>query len=575
MSEATDDMPKPQSIGIILVHGIGEQRRFEHLDGQGRQIIEALRQQPDTTVTVEIVGHPAAGFHAEQDTWSTGASGSVRAIVKTSDRITHIFNFYEVWWADINERYSLAKQIRFWLWGLAVWAYPHSSRGRGRVLHGTGFVTSPIVPNANRRLFRWWMQFRLFAVGFFFFVAAFSLGPGLLLLQRLLNLKTPDVLKTLTNYISGVKLFNQRHRFGPGFSIRPPDEDLLDTLQEPPRVSVRRRMIRAIAQVALAHYDRWYIVAHSQGTVAAFNGLMETPYAWPGYFTEQAWDDLVRNNLAGPANRTMPRGATMPARPVWATPDAVAYRQRIFERFHGLLTLGSPLEKFAAIWPARVPIARLPAFRPGTTWINVFDPLDPVSGVLKAYDPRDGTLCPGPRNIGYPAYWLLLAAHLRYLTWRSGHCLARDVARWFLNANADHIQDNALGYFGDGTPRARRRWAAALLWWLVAFLLLSAAGTAALHGLAGWWWGVGTCQVCPPPSLTLCERVAAVWHWVWQRDVLIDFGLVTGIAFVGTVIIGALSRVFLFDARGDVQEPDGLPILIDDVEPDAPGLREW
>ncbi len=31
-----------EQVGVILVHGIGEQRRFEHLDGQLRALIGAL-----------------------------------------------------------------------------------------------------------------------------------------------------------------------------------------------------------------------------------------------------------------------------------------------------------------------------------------------------------------------------------------------------------------------------------------------------------------------------------------------------------------------------------------------------
>jgi hypothetical protein len=55
----------PKHIGIVLVHGIGEQRRFEHLDWQGRDIIRAIARQPGVDVTVEIGTGPAAAFHAE------------------------------------------------------------------------------------------------------------------------------------------------------------------------------------------------------------------------------------------------------------------------------------------------------------------------------------------------------------------------------------------------------------------------------------------------------------------------------------------------------------------------------
>jgi hypothetical protein len=32
---------QPERIGVLLVHGIGEQRRFEHLEGEARNIAAA------------------------------------------------------------------------------------------------------------------------------------------------------------------------------------------------------------------------------------------------------------------------------------------------------------------------------------------------------------------------------------------------------------------------------------------------------------------------------------------------------------------------------------------------------
>jgi hypothetical protein len=67
-------------IGIIYVHGIGEQRRFEHLDSQIRPLMDAIRRVVQgTDFTVEIVGGQASTLHADQDTW---ASQPVRAIVR-------------------------------------------------------------------------------------------------------------------------------------------------------------------------------------------------------------------------------------------------------------------------------------------------------------------------------------------------------------------------------------------------------------------------------------------------------------------------------------------------------------
>src|SRR4029077_11352536 len=38
----SDAVRGPERVGLVLVHGIGEQRRFQHLDGQLRDLIRAL-----------------------------------------------------------------------------------------------------------------------------------------------------------------------------------------------------------------------------------------------------------------------------------------------------------------------------------------------------------------------------------------------------------------------------------------------------------------------------------------------------------------------------------------------------
>jgi hypothetical protein len=554
---------RPENIGIVLVHGIGEQRRFEHLDWQGRDIIRAFKHQPGYEITVEIETGPAATFHAEQDTWAAGPHGAVRVVVRetSTQRVTHNFYFHEVWWADVNERYSLAKQLRFWAWGLAVWAYP--SKATAKPLAGMADMTSPSPPGGHDLLIQAWNRLRLFGVGMFFAVGAFSLGPGLLLIQRLLNLKTPNLLKTLSNYISGVKLFNQRSRLGPSLWFPLPNEDFLDTLDEPPRVSVRRRVIRTIASVAQADYDRWYMIAHSQGTIAAFNGLMESPQAWPGYFNETAWRKLCADGLAGPALRSLAAGDSMPHRPVWAAADEIAYRARVFEKLRGVLTLGSPLEKFAAIWPARVPISRIPAFSEDTKWLNILDPLDPVSGELKAYEGHQPTACPPPTNIRYGGSWVLLLAHLRYLTWTGKGCLADRVAQWLLDDNPSVVA-TATGCLKPRSIEIFLRTTAAWAWWLVVFVALALAGGVTIRIGIGWLFDAS------PDKTTW-------WNWIREPLTLKAAIWAASLAIGATTLVGLLSRLFLFSTDKDSPPapvskqtaPDpglGLPRLVASVD---------
>ena len=480
-------MDQLEQVGVIVVHGIGDQRRFEHIDSQARYIVSALRARSGSKVTVDILGAESAAFQAQQDSW--GAQETVRVMVSDAMSGKRVqLNFHEVWWADVNEPYSLFKQLRFWRWGLTVWLYPDKP---GSTLATTASVRTPVVRN---RLFNSVLvRMRLFGIAFVAVIGAASIGMITFLAERLLNLRPPNFVRVFVNYVAGVKLYNQKKRMGAGFPAK--QQDFLDTLDEPPRVSVRRRMIRTIMDVAERPYQRWYVFAHSLGSVIAFNGLMETAYAWPGYFTAERWRGLRRtvpaDSLVGPAKPdwAAPRGNTMPERPVWTEPREIAYRSRIFHNFHGLLTFGSPLEKFAAIWPARVPISREPAFRQGTAWLNIYDPLDPISGALESFSDQTPACCPAPQNIGYAAGPVLLLNHLRYLTKQNGNSLADGVAEWLITGNSGRISARAgPRWFPPNERRHRVRTAVAWLSWVALVLLLAALGGLVLPVVATAAW---------------------------------------------------------------------------------------
>ena len=421
MSDATN--PTVENVGVILVHGIGEQRRFQHLDSQLRDLIRALERLLESNAanrvqhfTVDVASSSAAAFHAEQDTWTAGPEASVDIVVHHNlhgqAQETHL-KIHEVWWADVNEPYSLAKQIRFWFWGLSIWLHP----GKRNSNRPSASLMQP--PKVGRGL-SLWNRVQLFLVGVVFVLVGYSIGTISFLLSRLFNLQQPKVLRVLANYVSAVKLYSQPRRYGPG--LIPHDEEFIDAVGQPPRVSIRRRMIRTIADVASNHrYKRWYILAHSQGTVVAFNGLMDTVYAWPGYLDEERWNRLKRLRLAGPAvsHSDVPPGPprpeeVLPPRPVWVRDDEVVYHDRLFDRLHGFLTYGSPLAKFAGIWPGIVQFSLLAAFK-SATWINLYDPIDPVSGPLAKLP--TGPL--SPIDVGYAAGPWLLLSHLQYLKQRS------------------------------------------------------------------------------------------------------------------------------------------------------------
>jgi hypothetical protein len=466
-----------ENIGLVVVHGIGDQGRFDHLDAQVREIESALRARKGSRVTTVIQQYRSNAFESKQAVWH----GDPSVVLYVDDGTTGkqlAVHVHEVWWADINEPYSLGKQVRFWCWVLAIWLYP-SKPGTALPTHNS--VQVPSRANGSETLRIIWVRIRLFGVAFVAVLAAASVGMLSFLAERILKLKPPKLLRIFVNYVAGVKLYNQKRRIGAGFPGEP--KDFLDAIGEPPRVSVRRRMMETLLDAANHDYSRWYVLAHSLGSVIAFNGLMETAYAWPGYTSTRPF---VRYPVGrhypfeGPANPRwpIPPGETIPQRPVGMDADIVAYRSRIFATFHGLITFGSPLEKFATIWPARVPISKEPAFRPGTFWLNVYDPMDPISGVLRSFDGSPPDCCPAPANVGYSASSVLLLAHIRYLRGPHGNkTLGDGMAELLVTGNRGQIAESS-GRRWFSTQSLRNRFRSTLAWysWIAAVILLAVLG---------------------------------------------------------------------------------------------------
>jgi len=111
-----------EKVAVLLVHGIGEQKRFEHLEGETRKIVAAIladygARRRDVTITLSTAAGDA--YRGEQSSWVSGADAPLHALVELPAKIVDIA-FHEVWWADVNEALTLGKQVRFWLWGLSL-----------------------------------------------------------------------------------------------------------------------------------------------------------------------------------------------------------------------------------------------------------------------------------------------------------------------------------------------------------------------------------------------------------------------------------------------------------------------
>lgn len=403
-----------ERIGVLLVHGIGEQLEQGHLVGEASNIVLALeealkaeaRRDPSRKFTIGVAHHrrdPARDLEARDPVaplivtvrWFDSASGRLAE--------TKEYHFREAYWADLDEPATLMNNIAFWFWAFSMWAVRwmpwqgNLSQGRARFMRPAEPTTAPISL---------WVRFRLLLTAIVFM----PIVAGLVLLGTLakkLGFGESRLLEFLVAYMGDIKLYQAAHWSG---GNRMPDID------QPPRIAIRRRMVRTLVDLALDDHDRWYVLAHSLGTVVALNGLMETAHCLPNHLDRERWNlcqqrfPTVAPDMAGTEYVMQPR------RPAWLAPVDFIDRFALFARMRMLLTYGSPLDKFATLFPQVVPInkAGLPAT---ASWINIYDPLDPVAGHLNAFS---GAFQPGagPVNRAHHAHPVLLLNHTLYLKQR-------------------------------------------------------------------------------------------------------------------------------------------------------------
>lgn len=536
----TTETTKPEKVGVLLVHGIGEQCQFEHLEGEARNIATSLRKLaaktnernvatalwelaaktgdkhlkealeaakkineenlvtllpelvakikegdlatalqelvdkiPELTKfefaelaakklagkarTVQVVvnSFPSAAFGAKQETWHDGGRAPVMVEVYDYNyedekvfRINQIY-FHQVWWADLDEPTTLWSEIRFWLWGLSLWTID------GKFQTGIPGYDERMKPPKNvqdQTTIGGWTRLRLFWVSLVILLILPFLSLLNFVLRRLLAFKIPPP-DIFAQFIGDVKLFQQEKQIGKG---------PLQDIGLPPRVTLRRRMIRGLVEMALRRYDRWYILAHSQGTVLAFNGIMETAQSLPNYLTKDLWKRCIVKSLIREAQddeklTAKEKKRMQPPFPSWRDKEYILDRRKLFENLRGLLTYGSPLSKFATLWPVIVPLNKDSCVfykdsedpQKNFQWLNIYDPTDPVAGGTQPFrnqkSPSGSTYnAPEPIDIPYKANLFHLLSHVQYLTFSKGKDprLVDIVANWLVEGDLTINKDN-------------------------------------------------------------------------------------------------------------------------------------
>jgi hypothetical protein len=357
-------------VGILLIHGIGEQAQFEHLEEVVRNVATALdADKAIEAFTVCVNSSKDSAYRAKQQTWKGDETATAFIDVEGGAENTRTrLEFREVWWADLDEPSSLTTALSFWGWALSLWSQPFGLRKGGKIQHPS-MEPLPLSepPNASLRV-----RIYLFLVS----LVVFLLLPLLWLAGKLLNsilglnIK-PDV---LVDFLGDVKLYQQPFRSGMGplvelgKSLTGGVGHGKQVLRAPPRFSIRRRVISAMVEMCMEDYQRWYVLSHSLGTVCAVNGLMEADIALPRYLDEKLWQRwcawcrkkeknvAVTRNLSDKEKQA--QATALPLRPSWLSVDNTEFidRQALFQALEGFLTYGSPISKFARLWPATVPL---------------------------------------------------------------------------------------------------------------------------------------------------------------------------------------------------------------------------
>ena len=159
-------------------------------------------------------------------------------------------------------------------------------------------------------------------------------------------------------------------------------------------------------------------------------------------------------------------------------PDVVKRRYaldltKVWERFRGIVTYGSPLETFARTWPAIVQLSTQIPLPKNCEWVNLYDPIDIVASKLSSFGSSEQSIAGSlpPQNFACHSSLLIGKSHIGYWNITSAREKDRAVAaliEWMLNPQ------HQFGEFGlTGMTEAHHgiRRSIASFQWIVALIL--------------------------------------------------------------------------------------------------------
>jgi hypothetical protein len=379
-------MRQSQRIGLLLVHGVGDQGRFEHLQNVAEQIIGTL-----------VATH---GLDAV-DVIMPGVSGAPLSImIREGNGKTDQLDIHEMWWRDLGQRQTTWAILRFWWWAASL------AGTRGYFAGPPEGYDNPSNSLGAPRKIVWRERFKLFFTITYCFILLAPINLVISFTHFLPGVRRIQFVHSVFTHLSSVQMYQEKLTSQRGTLV---DYD------HPRRVSIQRRFAEILVTMAEIGYDRWYIAGHSLGSVIALKGLMYNDRAFAKMLNFNRWHHAAFQRFKGVDHRSCGSLRDEPRTPSWLLPEDAVKTEDIFLRLRGLITYGSPLEMFANVWPAIVHVKKRVSVPREFEWINIFDPVDVVASPLSSFafqDESGQTI--RPTNVSCKASSLITSAHVKY-----------------------------------------------------------------------------------------------------------------------------------------------------------------
>jgi hypothetical protein len=346
--------------------------------------------------------------------------------------------------------------MTFWAWAATFFGT------RGRFREATAATVPPDNYASKYSRIRVGDRILLFLKITYFFVLLFPIRVAVQLINILPGIRPINLFRTIFSYMSSVQLYQQRSGRKGGTLV-----DFDQSL----RISIQRRFANGLVNMAERPYSRWYIMAHSLGSVIALKGLMYPDSGFARFMGYNRWHHSrfrFRRNAADVGDYP-----DKPYKPTWLEASDGVDSALVLGGCRGFISWGSPLETFARTWRQMVHLRRHSALPKDFEWINLYDPVDVVASPLTSYN----NLSEKDRPLNFPcrSSILILSAHTSYFisAIRNRHKrTAPTILQWMLQTEkrfSDIATENNLKPLSYSQICIRRAFAIAQ--WLIVLLV--------------------------------------------------------------------------------------------------------